>query len=182
MKTLSRRGLFGGACLACGGAHLGLTATPVQAQQQGTGWTPPPSNQRCPSRWGAEDTRGNMNLLNAERRRAAAQLIRTGDVVELGRVLEQGMVLFGTRRFDMHLKRTFMYPHQNRFGANEEVVVAEIGQVGTQLDAFPHVTIGDEIYNCNKPESMASRGGYTPPKGAPATVTSRMPCGRRKSR
>jgi kynurenine formamidase len=161
MKTLSRRGLFGGACLACGGAHLGLTATPVQAQQQqGTGWNPPPSNQRCPSRWGAEDTRGNMNLLNAERRRAAAQLIRTGDVVELGRVLEQGMVLFGTRRFDMHLKRTFMYPHQNRFGANEEIVVAEIGQVGTQLDAFPHVTIGDEIYNCNKPESMASRGGY----------------------
>ncbi len=49
MKTLSRRGLFGAACLACGGAHMGLTATPVQAQQT---WSPPAAAQRCPSRWG----------------------------------------------------------------------------------------------------------------------------------
>ena len=33
MKSLSRRGLFGGAgCIACGAAHLGFSATPVQAQ------------------------------------------------------------------------------------------------------------------------------------------------------
>jgi hypothetical protein len=33
MKTLSRRGLFGAAgCIACGAAHLGFSATPVQAQ------------------------------------------------------------------------------------------------------------------------------------------------------
>ena len=65
MTTFSRRGLFGAACLACGGGHLGLTATPVQAQQQqqGTGWNPPPSSQRCPSRFGPEDTRGHMNLI-----------------------------------------------------------------------------------------------------------------------
>ena len=82
MKNLSRRGLFGGACLACGGAHLGLTATPVQAQQQqqGTGWNPPPSSQRCPSRFGPEDTRGYMNLITDQTRQAAARLIRTGAV------------------------------------------------------------------------------------------------------
>ncbi|SDB63079.1 hypothetical protein [Belnapia rosea] len=51
MKTMSRRGLFGGlGCLACGGAHLGLSATPVQAQGAPGGWTPPDSAQRCPSR------------------------------------------------------------------------------------------------------------------------------------
>ncbi len=48
MKTLSRCGFFGATCIACGGMHLGLTATPVQAQQGGS-WRPPPSNQRCPS-------------------------------------------------------------------------------------------------------------------------------------
>jgi kynurenine formamidase len=165
MKTLSRRGLFGGACLACGGAHLGLTATPVQAQQQqqGTGWNPPPSSQRCPSRFGPEDTRGHMNLITDQTRQAAARLIRTGGVVELGRRLEPSMAFFGTRRFDVHLKRSSTPPSstRNSFGGNEEVVVGEIGHVGTQFDAFPHIQIGDEIYNCNKPNSFATRGGFT---------------------
>ena len=163
MRTISRRGLFGAACLACGGAHLGLTATPVQAQQQpatGTGWSPPPSNQRCPSRFGAEDTRGYMNLVTHEKRKAAAQLIRNGTVVELGRRLEQSMPFFGTRRFDIHLKRTFMNPEPNRRGSNEEIVILEIGQVGTQLDGFPHQTIGDEVYNCIKYEEIATRSGF----------------------
>ena len=162
MKTLSRRGLFGGACLACGGAHLGLTATPVQAQQQqqGTGWNPPPSSQRCPSRFGPEDTRGHMNLITDQTRQAAARLIRTGAVVELGRRLEPSMAFFGTRRFDVHLKRSSPNP-RNSYSSNEEIVVADIGHVGTQFDAFPHIQIGDEIYNCNKPDSFATRGGFT---------------------
>ena len=162
MRTLSRRGLFGGACLACGGAHLGLTATPVQAQQQqqGTGWNPPPSSQRCPSRFGPEDTRGHMNLITDQTRQAAARLIRTGGVVELGRRLEPSMAFFGTRLFDVHLKRTSVQP-KNSYSSNEEVVVGEIGHVGTQFDAFPHIQIGDEVYNCNKPNSFATRGGFT---------------------
>ena len=140
MRTLSRRGLFGGACLACGGAHLGLTATPVQAQQpqQGTGWNPPPSSQRCPSRFGPEDTRGYMNLITDQTRQATARLIRTGAVVELGRRLEPGMAFFGTRRFDVHLKRTSVQP-KNSYSSNEEIVVTDIGHVGTQFDAFPHI-------------------------------------------
>ena len=162
MKTLSRRGLFGAACLACGGAHLGLSATPAQAQQQpSTGWRPPPSAQRCPSRWGPNDRRGSMNLMTPERAKRAAQLIRSGETVELGHVLEQSMPFFGTRRFDVHLKQLFMNPQANQRGSNEEAVVAEIGQVGTQLDAFPHQTIGDETYNCVKVPSISSRNGFT---------------------
>jgi kynurenine formamidase len=158
MRTLSRRGLFGAACLACGGAHLGLRATPVQAQTGG--WSPPPSSQRCPSRFGPQDRRGYMNLLDNEKRQAAARLIRQGTVIELGHRLEQTMPFFGTRRFDMHLKRTFMNPEPNRRGSNEEIVVSEIGQVGTQLDGFPHQTIGDEVYNCVKYEDIQTRGGF----------------------
>src|SRR5690606_13642820 len=159
MKTLSRRGLFGAACLACGGAHLGLNVTPVQAQTGG-GWSPPPSSQRCPSRFGPDDTRGYMNLLDNEKRQAAARLIRQGAVIELGHRLEQSMPFFGTRRFDVHLKRTFMNPEPNRRGSNEEIVISEIGQVGTLLDAFPHQTIGDEVYNCVKYDDIATRGGF----------------------
>src|SRR3712207_4143983 len=101
-----------------------------------------------------------MNLLGDEKRRAAARLIRSGTVVELGRRLEQSMPFFGTRRFDIHLKRTFMNPEPNRRGSNEEIVILEIGQVGTQLDGFPHQTIGDEVYNCIKYEEIATRSGF----------------------
>ena len=87
MKTLSRRGLFGAAgCIACGAAHLGFSATPVQAQQQqqqGAGWAPPASAQRCPSKWGPNDRRGSMNLMTPERAKKAAAMIRTGEMVEL---------------------------------------------------------------------------------------------------
>ena len=163
MAGLSRRSIFG-ACIACGAAHLGLRATPAQAQAPAPaagGWVPPPSSARCPSPFGAADRRGHMNLLTDAKREAAARLIRTGRQVELGRRLEPAMPFFGTRRFDVHLKRTFMNPGINTRGSNEEIVLSEIGQVGTQLDAFPHQTIGDEVYNCVKYESIASRGGFT---------------------
>ena len=54
-----------------------------------------------------------------------------------------------------------MNPEANRRGSNEELVVAEIGQVGTQLDIFPHQTIGEDTYNCVKVADIASRGGFT---------------------
>ena len=157
MKTFSRRGLFGAACLACGGAHLGLTATAVQAQQS---WSPPPSGQRCPSRWGADDRRGAMNLMTPDRAKAAAGLVRTGETVELGHVLAMDIPLQSTRQFHIHLKQQFMNPQANQRGSNEELVVAEMGQIGTQLDMFPHQTIGSQTYNCVETSGIATRNGF----------------------
>jgi kynurenine formamidase len=91
----------------------------------------------------------------------AAKLIRTGEVFELGHVLSGSMPFFGTRRFDVHTKRTVMNAGSNRRGSNEEIVVAEIGQVGTQFDAFPHQTIGGSLYNCIPLEENATRTGFT---------------------
>jgi kynurenine formamidase len=159
MKGLSRRALFG-ACLACGGGHLGLQATQVQAQQAPR-WAPPAAAQRCPSRWGADDRRGSMNLLTPERMRDAAAMIREGRKIEIGHVLGMDIPFFGTRRFDIHLKQQFMNPQANRRGSNEEVIISQIGQVGTQLDGFPHQTIGDETYNCVNVPSISSRNGFT---------------------
>src|SRR3989337_736423 len=95
-------------------------------------WHPPADNQRCPSKWGAGDQRGSGNHMKRETVLRAARLIRTGEVFELARVLAGSMPFFGTRRFDVHTKRTFMNPQSNRRGSNEEVVISEIGQVGTQ--------------------------------------------------
>jgi hypothetical protein len=69
-----------------------------------------------------------MNLMTPERAKKAASLIRSGEIVELGHTLSQTMPFFGTRRFDLHQKQQFNYPQANRFGANEEIVVTEIGR------------------------------------------------------
>src|SRR6188474_2396806 len=133
------------------------SASTVLAQS----WAPPSDAQRCPSKWGANDQRGSGNHMKPETVLRAAKLIRTGEVIELGQVLSASMPFFGTRRFDVHTKRTFMNPQSNRRGSNEELVVSEIGQVGTQFDGFAHQTIGDSMYNCFKVDEIATRNGFT---------------------
>lgn len=137
-------------------SFLALSSAAIQAQT----WQPPTDAQRCPSPWGAGDQRGSGNHMKPETVLRAAKLIRTGQVIELGQVLNSTMPFFGTRRFDVHTKRTFMNPQANRRGSNEEYVTGEIGQVGTQFDGFAHQTIGDSLYNCFKLDAIATRNGF----------------------
>lgn len=137
------------------GASVGLT-TPVTGQS----WHPPTERQRCPSKWGPTDERGSLNHMKPSNVLRAMRLVKTGEVIELGHVLGAEMPMTGTRRFDVHTKRTVMNPQSNYRGSNEEVVVTELGQVGTQLDAFPHQTIKDRLYNCIKLDEVAGRTGF----------------------
>jgi kynurenine formamidase len=91
----------------------------------------------------------------------AMRTVRSGEVIELGHILSADMPLYGTRRFDLHTKRTLMTPQSNNRWSNEEIVITELGQVGTQLDAFTHQTIGDKVYNCVKLSDIEDRGGFT---------------------
>jgi len=124
-------------------------------------WRVPPETERCPSKWGAADERGSANHMGPASVLRARELIRTGEVIELAHVLSSDMPLFGTRRFDLHTKRTTMNPQSNRRGSNEEIVVAEIGQVGTQFDGFAHQTHEDRWYNCIPVSENATRSGFT---------------------
>ncbi|HEX2277161.1 MAG TPA: cyclase family protein [Candidatus Tectomicrobia bacterium] len=136
---------------------LGSVSLSAHAQS----WQPPAESQRCPSKWGSGDERGSANHMKPETVLRAIRLVRTGEVVELGHELSSTMPFFGTRRFDVHTKRTFMNVPSNRRGSNEEVVITEIGQVGTQLDGFAHQTHENSLYNCFKVDEIASRGGFT---------------------
>ncbi len=124
-------------------------------------WKVPTAAERCPSKWGADDTRGSANHMKPESVLKAVRLIKTGEVIEIGQVLNGSMPFFGTRRFDVHTKRTFMNDGSNRRGSNEELVVAEMGQVGTQFDGFAHQTHEDSLYNCLKLDDIATRSGFT---------------------
>jgi kynurenine formamidase len=131
--------------------------TPSSAQS----WTPPPDAARCPSRWGAADTRGSANHVKPETVLRAARLIQKGEMFELGHVLAGTMPFFGTRKFALETKRTNMNPEPNRRGSNEETVFTELGHVGTQFDGFAHQTIGDRFYNCLELNAIATRTGFT---------------------
>ena len=147
-----RRLVFGVVLSLALGVHVAAQAQPT--------WSPPAENARCPSKWGAGDERGSGNLMKPETVMNAAKLIKTGEVIELGHVLSQTMPFFGTRRFDMHIKRTFMNQPSNRRGSNEEIVISEIGQVGTQFDGFAHQTHENSHYNCFKTDEISTRGGF----------------------
>ena len=133
-------------------------AAPVRAQS----WVPPGEKQRCPSKWGAGDERGSGNLMKAEQVLKAAKLIRTGEIIELGEVLDpEKMPYFPGRQLSILTKRTNVLPQSNRRISNEEMVIGELGQIGTQLDGFSHQGIDNGFYNCFQQDQIASRTGFT---------------------
>ena len=138
-------------------AATALMCGPAQAQT----WTVPTEAQRCPSKWGAGDERGSGNHMKPATVLRATQLIKTGEVIEIAHVLNDKMAINPNRRFDVMVKRTFMNDFSNRRGSNEEVVVSEIGQVGTQFDGFAHQSHEDSHYNCFKTGAIATRTGFT---------------------
>jgi hypothetical protein len=123
-------------------------------------WTPPADSQRCPSKR-VPGPRGSGNHMKPDTVLRATRLIKTGEVFELGRVLSESMPMPAGRRFEVTTKRTRNDPGTNRRGSSEELVVAEIGQVGTQFDTFSHQMIGTSMYNCFTLEETATRTGFS---------------------
>jgi kynurenine formamidase len=124
-------------------------------------WQMPPENQRCPSKWGAGDQRGSGNLMKPEAVLRAAKLITTGEVFELGAVLSpdpKEAFINANRVFNIYTKPALPMP--NARVANEELVVTELGQIGTQFDAFAHQMWGDSFYNCFKLGDIGTRSGF----------------------
>jgi kynurenine formamidase len=128
----------------------------------GQSWVPPSDSQRCPSKWGAGDERGSANLMTRDQVLKAARLIRIGEVIELGQVLDPAaMPFFPGRQLSILTKRTNVLPQSNRRISNEEMVIGEMGQIGTQFDGFSHQGIDGGFYNCFKQEQIATRNGFS---------------------
>src|SRR2546426_10895424 len=103
--------------IAFGAVLVAMLAASGTVLAQAPYWSPPPENQRCPSKWGAGDERGSGNHMKPQTVLNAVKLIKTGEVIELAYVLGPTMPFFGPRRFDMHLERTFMNPQSNERGS-----------------------------------------------------------------
>lgn len=132
-------------------------SAPLHAQT----WQMPPDNQRCPSKWGAGDQRGSGNMMKPETVLRAAKLIKTGEVFELAAVLspDPKEAFINTNRvFNIYTKPALPTPNARQ--GNEELVVTELGQIGTQFDAFAHQMWGDSFYNCFKLAEIGTRSGF----------------------
>jgi kynurenine formamidase len=121
----------------------------------------PPDDQRCPSKWGAGDQRGSGNWMKPETVLRAARLIRTGEVFELGDVLSPDpKETFVNRNRIYNIVTKYSVPKPNARTENEELITTELGQIGTQIDAFAHQMYGDSFYNCFKLSDIATRNGF----------------------
>jgi kynurenine formamidase len=142
-------------------ALLATLLAGTSALAQTPSWTPPPDSARCPSKWGAGDERGAGNHMKPQSVLNATKLIKTGEVIELGHVLNAQMPMSPARTFNMQVKRTSAPAGTNRRTGNEEIITSEIGQVGTQFDGFAHQSHDNVHYNCFKTADIGTRNGFT---------------------
>jgi kynurenine formamidase len=138
-----------------------VTIVTGSAIAQTPSWLPPADSARCPSKWGAGDERGAANHMGPASVLNAVKLIKTGEAIELSHPLNARMPLATGRVYDMQVKRTAIGDAANKRNSNEEIIITEFGQVGTQFDGFAHQTIDNSHYNCFKTEDIATRTGFT---------------------
>ena len=105
----------------------------AQTREEGPWWPHPI--------WGAEDQAGGSNWITPDKVSEAVKLVDKGKIYELGQVYEHGMPLFGQRTYSLTIPGS---PTGGPFGDNklvyhDEILTAEIGQVGTQFDGPGHV-------------------------------------------
>jgi kynurenine formamidase len=95
-----------------------------------------------PSRWGAADQLGSGNLLGPAKVLEAASLIKTGEIVKLGYPYDANMPLSAGRSFSLRMPggpTGGPVGKANRAIFNDDFVAADLGQVGTHMDALGHV-------------------------------------------
>ncbi|MFI5621873.1 cyclase family protein [Nocardioides sp. NPDC051685] len=107
-------------------------------------------------RWGRDDQRGTINLITARKRVEAAQLVRTGRTVSLGRPLA---TVPGPRNPQPAVQFWTRSPIRRGGHAGDFLGVQSHGHATTHLDALCHVWDENGIYNGRDPEETIEIGG-----------------------
>jgi kynurenine formamidase len=115
------------------------------------------SQPRNWNRWGADDQRGTLNYITAEKRLQASKLIRTGDVYSLAIPLRADAPIWPTRHKNWHIAT-----HRNTLGPGpggaEDVLMMHTHGT-THIDALCHVFRDGRMYNgYSTAEAITSRG------------------------
>ncbi|MEQ8388400.1 MAG: cyclase family protein [Alphaproteobacteria bacterium] len=143
-------GLVAGLFMAAGpGSTAGMADETPGDDTRASGIDPETDAARLepwwPSPWGAEDERGNMNLLTPEKVLEAAALIETGKLYDLGREFDDKMPLMNLppnpRKFtSVSVHAPLNQPvGRNALVWNDDYVSGHITQDGTQFDSLAHM-------------------------------------------
>ena len=103
------------------------------------------------SEWGPGDERGAANRITPQKVLEATRLITDGRIYELGRNYEPGMPVYPGRHYSLTIpgSPTGGPAGRNNLVYHEELVSAQIGQVGTQFDGLGHIGTrvdGEDIF------------------------------------
>jgi kynurenine formamidase len=140
----------------CGGLTLAAAAEEFNDKPFEENW--------WPTEWGPDDKAGAVNRTTPEMVLEAVQLVKQGKTATLGKLYASDIPFFGARGFLLKIPGT---PTGGPFGSNQlvfhdELVTAEIGQVGTQFDGPGHIGVrtskGDMFYNGREREATYERG------------------------
>jgi kynurenine formamidase len=123
-----------------------------------------------PSRYGSNDTIGTLNEIRPERVVAAADLVRTGTVISLGRVLDDKIPVFPGRFWHQTVDLSPHVTNLRRADASSKgwgknainwITEIQVGtfQVGSQLDSIGHIQVGDRFYNGWKVQDIVEDWG-----------------------
>jgi len=144
------------ACASAYGNEAGaLRASDSRADPQGL---PAGIQPWWPSRYGADDQVGSLNEITPKVVLGALGLVKQGETVDLGRILDEDTPKFPGRYWhqtvDLSAQVTNLRrpdAHGKGWGKNEINWITEIQagtfQVGTQIDSIGHIQIGDRFYN-----------------------------------
>lgn len=109
-------------------------ASPARSQtrERGPWW---------PSRWGPDDQAGASNWISPDKVLVAVRLVKTGRIYELGQPYNRTMPLGLGRSYVLTIPGSPTYGPwgRNQLVAHDELLVASIGQVGTQFDGPGHI-------------------------------------------
>jgi len=111
-------------------------------------------------RWGDDDERGTTNLITPERRAAAAGLVRTGDVFDLGIPLDgNGPQPGGHRINPIRLMsengQEQVFPGGFKYA--DDYIFMPL-QAGSQYDSLAHVYYDDQLYNGHPASGITVKG------------------------
>lgn len=150
-------------------ACLAAAAPPAAATRTVCDSAPPDAFSPAPSKWNVpgepRDEAGSTNTQTDQKLLEAVRLIRTGRKYILGHRYENSMPLFPGNAWSLELKPPTQVFRQV---GNAETFHGEIGQNGTQLDAFGHFGLiptsassptESYHYNCFRGSELYGPGG-----------------------